>query len=189
MSTSRAARTARRQQQAPAPGGGGGSPPNSGDEGGGEDNDPQDPQNNPGDQAPQQDQGAPAPPNDVQAIGLAISNALTQGLQGIFTDFQQNQTTAIAQLGVQMVTAINAIGANQQAGGQAPPAQVAFARNPGMLNPDDLLDYAEKQKLSIYKEATKPLYASSEELFDMSVERFNTFMTRLKERCTQTSFL
>ena len=147
----------------------------------------------------QQQQGQPQPQaggvqaGDIATMGQAIGAALVQGLQGMFTNIQQNQTQAINNLGNQMVNAINAMGANQGGGGQPPNPQpqqaVVFARNPGMLNPNVLLDYAKKEKLTIYKDATKPLYGNGEELFDMTIDRFDTFMDRLKERCTKSGFL
>ena len=109
----------------------------------------------------------------IEAMQQAQANALTQLSNNLAT---QN---------TQLVNAINAIGG----GGGEDPEAVTFARNPGAVDRNQMLNFGKKEHLKFHSNAIKPLYSNGEELFNMQTERFGTFMERMKQRSIQIGFL
>jgi len=131
---------------------------------------------------------------DINGFAAALAN----NMRTVMENIQQAQENALTRLSTDLaaqntnlIAAINAM--NPQGARAAPPAvapvQVTFARNPGAVDQNELLDYKKKEHLKLYSNAIKPLYSSTEELFDMQTKRFATFMQRMKQRAIQVGFL
>lgn len=126
----------------------------------------------------------------------AFATALTNSMRAVIEAMQQAQANALTQLtndlavqNTQLVTAINAMGNTTGGGAGQAAAPVVFARNPGAVDQNAILNFSKKEHLKFHSDATKPLYSSGEDLFDMQTERFSTFMERLKQRAIQVGLL
>jgi len=137
--------------------------------------------------------------SETQVLAQAIATAIATSLSGVLQGLQMAQTNALnelragmadqnANLGNTINAAIQAVGN----GNPVPPpvqAQVAFARNPGGLNPDAILNFERKEGQKFHEKATKSIYSSTEDKYDMDTERFGTFVQRIKDRATLFGFL
>ena len=66
-------------------------------------------------------------------------------------------------------------------------AQVPFARAPGLLNPNQVIDYSSDQGIKLYKSATRPLYEDGN-LFSVNEEGARDFIGLVGTRARQFSW-
>ena len=66
-------------------------------------------------------------------------------------------------------------------------AQVPFARAPGLLNPNQVIDYSSDQGIKLYKSATRPLYENGN-LFSVNEEGARDFIGLVGTRARQFSW-